>query len=87
MLKAGNITVHFLNAGFWWDDGGAQFGIVPRELWEKEKPANARHRIKMSLTCPLILTGQAVILVIPGSATASANANSRSILLNRVIAW
>ena len=66
MLKAGNITVHFLNAGFWWDDGGAQFGIVPRELWEKEKPANARHRIKMSLTCPLILTGQAVILVDTG---------------------
>ena len=54
MLRAGDITIHFLNAGFWWDDGGAQFGIVPRELWEKEKPANARHRIRMSLTCPLI---------------------------------
>ena len=66
MLQAGNITIHFLNAGFWWDDGGAQFGIVPRELWEKEKPANARHRIKMSLTCPLILTGSEVILVDTG---------------------
>ncbi|MBI3247162.1 MAG: MBL fold metallo-hydrolase [Deltaproteobacteria bacterium] len=66
MLHAGNITIHFLNAGFWWDDGGAQFGIVPRELWEREKPANARHRIKMSLTCPLILTGNEVILVDTG---------------------
>lgn len=66
MLRAGNITIHFLNAGFWWDDGGAQFGIVPRELWEKEKPANARHRIKMSLTCPLILTGSEVVLVDTG---------------------
>lgn len=66
MLQAGNTTIHFLNAGFWWDDGGAQFGIVPRELWEKEKPANARHRIKMSLTCPLILTGKEVILVDTG---------------------
>lgn len=66
MLRAGNITIHFLNAGFWWDDGGAQFGIVPRELWEKEKPANARHRIKMSLTCPLILTGNEVVLVDTG---------------------
>jgi glyoxylase-like metal-dependent hydrolase (beta-lactamase superfamily II) len=66
MLQAGNITIHFLNAGFWWDDGGAQFGIVPRELWEKEKPANARHRIKLSLTCPLILTGSEVILVDTG---------------------
>ncbi len=66
MLQTGNITIHFLNAGFWWDDGGAQFGIVPRELWEREKPANARHRIKMSLTCPLILTGSEVILVDTG---------------------
>lgn len=66
MIQAGDITIHFLNAGFWWDDGGAQFGIVPRELWEKEKPANARHRIRMSLTCPLILTGREVILVDTG---------------------
>ena len=66
MIRAGDITIHFLNAGFWWDDGGAQFGIVPRELWEKEKPANARHRIRMSLTCPLILTGREVILVDTG---------------------
>jgi glyoxylase-like metal-dependent hydrolase (beta-lactamase superfamily II) len=66
MIQAGDITIHFLNAGFWWDDGGAQFGIVPRELWEKEKPANARHRIRMSLTCPLIITGREVILVDTG---------------------
>ena len=66
MIRAGDITIHFLNAGFWWDDGGAQFGIVPRELWEKEKPANVRHRIRMSLTCPLIITGREVILVDTG---------------------
>ncbi|MCS6926492.1 MAG: MBL fold metallo-hydrolase [Candidatus Binatia bacterium] len=66
MLQAGHITIYFLNAGFWWDDGGAQFGIVPRELWEKEKPANARHRIKLSLTCPLFVTEQGVILVDTG---------------------
>lgn len=66
MLQAGSITVHFLNAGFWWDDGGAQFGIVPRELWEKEKPANTRHRIRLSLTCPLIVTGSELMLVDTG---------------------
>ena len=66
MLRAGDLTIHFLNDGFWWDDGGAQFGIVPRELWEKEKPANARHRIKLSLTCPLIVTGRELVLVDTG---------------------
>src|SRR5207247_10221475 len=66
MLRAGALTIHFLNDGFWWDDGGAQFGIVPRELWEKEKPANARHRIKLSLTCPLIVTDRELGLVDTG---------------------
>jgi len=66
MLRVGDFTIHFLNAGFWWDDGGAQFGIVPRELWEKEKPPNQRHRIRLSLTCPLILTDREVILVDTG---------------------
>ena len=66
MLQAGNVTIHFLNDGFWWDDGGAQFGIVPKELWEKEKPANARNRIKLSLNCPLIVTGKEIILVDTG---------------------
>jgi glyoxylase-like metal-dependent hydrolase (beta-lactamase superfamily II) len=60
------VTIHFLNAGFWYDDGGAQFGIVPRELWSREKPPNDRNRIKMSLTCPLILCGKDVILVDTG---------------------
>ena len=66
MLQAGGVTIHFLNAGFWYDDGGAQFGIVPRELWSREKPPNDRNRIKMSLTCPLILCGKDVILVDTG---------------------
>lgn len=66
MLQVGAIKIHFLNDGFWWDDGGAQFGIVPKELWEKEKPANARNRIKMSLTCPLIVTGKELVLVDTG---------------------
>ncbi len=66
MIQAGNLRIHFLNDGFWWDDGGVQFGIVPRELWEKEKPPNDRNRIRLSLTCPLILAGREATLVDTG---------------------
>ena len=66
MLKAGGITIHFLNDGLWWDDGGAQFGIVPREIWQREKQPNERGRITMSLTCPLIVTRSELILVDTG---------------------
>ena len=66
MLKAGDIAIHFLNDGFWWDDGGAQFGIVPREVWAEEKIPNERNRITLSLTCPLIVTGKELIVVDTG---------------------
>ena len=66
MLKAGDITIHFLNDGLWWDDGGAQFGIVPREIWQREKRPNERGRITMSLTCPLIVTRNELIVVDTG---------------------
>jgi glyoxylase-like metal-dependent hydrolase (beta-lactamase superfamily II) len=65
-LVIGDATVHFLNDGFWWDDGGAMFGVVPKDLWAQEKPADAHNRIRMSLVCPLILADSEVILVDTG---------------------
>jgi glyoxylase-like metal-dependent hydrolase (beta-lactamase superfamily II) len=65
-LAIGRATVHFLNDGFWWDDGGAMFGIVPKELWVREKPADDRNRIHMSLACPLIQVDGEVILIDAG---------------------
>ena len=62
----GAATVHLLNDGFWWDDGGAMFGPVPKELWAREHPADDRNRIHMSLLCPLIVTDGEVILVDTG---------------------
>jgi glyoxylase-like metal-dependent hydrolase (beta-lactamase superfamily II) len=62
-LTIGNATVHFLNDGFWWDDGGAMFGVVPRTLWEREHPTDQHNRIRMSLVCPLVLADHEVVLV------------------------
>jgi len=50
---------------FWWDDGGAQFGIVHASCGKREPPTPG-HRIKLSLTCPLIVTGSALVLVDTG---------------------
>jgi len=65
-LDIGEASVHLLNDGFWWDDGGANFGVVPKDLWAKEKPADEHNRIHMSLVCPLILADREVILVDTG---------------------
>ncbi len=34
-------------------DGGAMFGIVPKPLWEKEIPADARNRVRLAARCLL----------------------------------
>ena len=65
-LTIGRATVHLLNDGFWWDDGGAMFGIVPKALWSREKPSDDANRIHMSLVCPLIEVDGELILVDTG---------------------
>jgi glyoxylase-like metal-dependent hydrolase (beta-lactamase superfamily II) len=34
-------------------DGGAMFGIVPRPLWERQLPPDARHRVRLAARCLL----------------------------------
>jgi glyoxylase-like metal-dependent hydrolase (beta-lactamase superfamily II) len=47
-------------------DGGAMFGVVPRPLWEKRMPPDARHRVKLGLNCLLVRSGGRTILVDTG---------------------
>lgn len=49
-------------------DGGAMFGIVPKPLWEKRIPADARNRIPLVARCLVARDGDAgrVVLVDDG---------------------
>jgi methylmalonyl-CoA epimerase len=46
-------------------DGGAMFGTVPKVLWEKVFPADARNRITMAMR-PLIVRGARTMLIDAG---------------------
>jgi glyoxylase-like metal-dependent hydrolase (beta-lactamase superfamily II) len=59
-------TIFFLTDGLWRNDGGCMFGVVPRELWQRQHPADERNRIRLNLTCPLIVKGKTAILVDTG---------------------
>src|SRR2546430_2607080 len=48
-------------------DGGAMFGIVPKVLWEKQKPADERNRVAMDMNCLLIRDADHVVLVETGA--------------------
>lgn len=66
MIRVGEFTVIFLTDGIWRNDGGCMFGVVPRELWQREHPADDKNRIRLNLVCPLILKGTDAILVDTG---------------------
>src|SRR5258706_13170156 len=62
-IKVGAFTIAFLADGLWRNDGGCIFGGVPRELWKHNHSPDERNRIRLNLTCPLIMKGSDAILV------------------------
>jgi len=65
-IKLGEFEITMLSDGLWRNDGGCMFGVVPRELWQRDHPADDRNRIRLNLTCPLIVRGGAAVLVDTG---------------------
>jgi glyoxylase-like metal-dependent hydrolase (beta-lactamase superfamily II) len=62
----GGFRLHALEAGLQRLDGGAMFGVVPKPLWERRIPADARNRIPLALRCLLVETRHALVLVDTG---------------------
>jgi glyoxylase-like metal-dependent hydrolase (beta-lactamase superfamily II) len=65
-LTVGDFTVYGLRDGFFYLDGGAMFGVVPKILWEKVYKPDSLNRIKMSLNSLLIETQEKLVLVETG---------------------
>jgi glyoxylase-like metal-dependent hydrolase (beta-lactamase superfamily II) len=66
-LKLGNLEFHILLDGHVYLDGGAMFGVIPKVMWEKKVPADARNRIQLAMNCLLIHAGGKNILVETGA--------------------
>ncbi|HXW84456.1 MAG TPA: MBL fold metallo-hydrolase [Candidatus Binataceae bacterium] len=65
-LDIGSFRIALLTDGLWRNDGGCMFGVVPRELWKRDHPPDEQNRIRLNLTCPLIMRGADAILVDTG---------------------
>lgn len=68
-IRLGDIDVFGLREGSFLLDGGAMFGVVPKTLWEKLCPADAKNRIRLGLNSLLVKTDDALILVETGIGT------------------
>jgi glyoxylase-like metal-dependent hydrolase (beta-lactamase superfamily II) len=63
MLQLGSFELHSLSDGGFRLDGGAMFGVVPKPLWERRAPADARNRISLGLRPLLVRTGRHTVLI------------------------
>jgi glyoxylase-like metal-dependent hydrolase (beta-lactamase superfamily II) len=65
-MKLGHFELLALSDGTFALDGGQMFGVVPRALWERKLPPDARNRVRLGLTCLLVRTGEHNVLIETG---------------------
>ncbi len=65
-IRLGDLGLTLVSDGEFRLDGGAMFGVVPKPLWEKAKPADERNRIRMATNCLLVARGGDLLLVDSG---------------------
>ena len=67
-MRIGRYDVEIFSDGIFRLDGGAMFGVVPKVLWERAKPADEQNRVAMDMNCLLIRDGDGhVVLVETGA--------------------
>jgi glyoxylase-like metal-dependent hydrolase (beta-lactamase superfamily II) len=65
-MQLGEFELRSLSDGFFGLDGGAMFGIVPKPVWERTNPADARNRIRLASRPLLVVAGAERILIDTG---------------------
>lgn len=66
-MRIGRYEVEIFSDGTFKLDGGSMFGVVPKVLWEKAKPADERNRVEMDMNCLLIRDADHVVVVETGA--------------------
>jgi glyoxylase-like metal-dependent hydrolase (beta-lactamase superfamily II) len=62
-FQIGSLRCHSLDAGLQRLDGGAMFGVVPKPLWEKRIPPDARNRIPLAMRPLLVEHPDGLVLI------------------------
>jgi glyoxylase-like metal-dependent hydrolase (beta-lactamase superfamily II) len=64
-IRVGDLEIAPLLDGYFRLDGGAMFGVVPKPLWERRAPADARNRITLAMR-PLLVRGERLLMIDAG---------------------
>jgi glyoxylase-like metal-dependent hydrolase (beta-lactamase superfamily II) len=61
-IRLGDIDIVTVSDGFFYLDGGAMFGVVPRTFWASKAPPDERNRIRMAMRCVLLRGPRTMII-------------------------
>jgi len=62
MMPFGEFEVSTVNHGFFWLDGGAMFGPVPKTIWSRLIPADDENRIRLATRSLVVKAGGRVFI-------------------------
>jgi len=65
-LQIGDYSVQVIQDAEFRLDGGAMFGVVPRNLWAKDCPPDDENRIRMNMNCVFVSAGNEKVLIETG---------------------
>src|SRR5436190_23749773 len=68
-MKIGAMELEIVSGGRFCLDGGGMFGVVPRPLWSRLYPPDEQGRIQLDTNCPLVRTGDELVLIDTGNGT------------------
>lgn len=78
-MRIGRYQIDIFSDGIFRLDGGSMFGIVPKVLWERVKPADERNRVAMDMSCLLIRDGAGHVVVVETGAGTKLTEKQRGI--------
>lgn len=64
--RVGDWDLTVLTDGFFFLDGGAMFGVIPKPLWERRAPADAKNRILLGTNTVVLRNGQQTLVIETG---------------------
>lgn len=82
-MQFGNLTLHLVQDGYLYLDGGGCFGLVPKVLWQEVVEADALNRVRVATRCLYIESEGVRIIVNTGPGRKLTDRQKRNFGLER----
>ena len=80
-MNLGDLELHLIVAGRWKADGGLMFGVIPKVMWEKQKPADGNNMIDMACVGLIARVNGRVIVCETGIGTKLSEKRAQQVVL------